>query len=339
MRRLLLLLAACGSSGDDCFPVTQSNVRHVAQQIFSGNSQIAITWGEATGSSPPIGHGAIVDATGAITTDIHAQMGQVATVGSTTAAWWGHEDSGCGLSPHPFSVTLQRGGNVTFIDIDLSNVFTSEVVFDGTAYQLFWSGVDGTLHHRSLTEDGMLGPLHDLPFGGGACIDAASDGAGTTIVRSEVRAFVVDTATGMTRQVFAGPAGAYSDMFWFAGQFHIRDGTNLYSFASTSSGVYTTRNLAFPVELFFPGPTTMLVESAGAMLEVDPALKVLRNIGPAIMQPGALAGTYVHFDEQFPDGQTPGRIDLVLEGGWRQTVAVDSELQTVEECGDTLGTK
>ena len=116
-------------------------------------------------------------------------------------------------------------------------------VFDGTSYQLFWIEASGGTFHRSINEDGTAGPIHSLggnTVGQGACVEAATDGAGTTYLRWVDDVYTVDTATGVATKIYDAPSSSftnYRSVFYYNGAFRLHESGRIRTITSTSNTV------------------------------------------------------------------------------------------------------
>jgi len=349
MRALLVValpLVAC--STDDpkpCPTQVLSDITHVGGVIVPGRELIGVSWQRRFGMNQPEVHGQIVSPDGTLSPEIQLGLDHHGTSGSTTILWHRNADAvnGC-TDVQPFSVTLQRGGAVMHVDV--ATVSRGRwVTFDGQRYQLFWYTAANEVAHQALSEDGILGPVHTLgqgtPF---TCVDAASDRAGLTFVRWADDGYIIDTATGALRLVFDGaPNGGYHRTFYFAGEFHVRAGDDLYSVSPTSTGAFVKRRFTGELgnpQSFYPTDSTMFVRYIdGRILEVDASLAIVRRLTAPPSEIGTFGTDLVRFERVDGNLETldPGRLLLIRQAAtevWRDELAVDSPLHIVEVCED-----
>ena len=332
----IVLVAACGDSTEmsSCPTMVTSNIQNRPGPIIAGESVIGMAWLRDIGRGPPEVHGSIVTSDGVIGPDIalldHAPTG---AAGTTTVAW---TTPGC--VTHPFTVSLQRGGEVTRLEIVMT-VKSSDIVFDGQRYQLVWTTQGGTLEHRSLDEDGTLGPVHVLAqVSSGVCVEAATDRAGTTFVRANDTGYIIDTVTGDKRLVFSAPGVGPGESFYFAGQFHVHEEVQVMSFPPTSTGAYTVHLLGgLPfAQRFYATPTRLFVVSATGVIESDANFNRIGSHGVQQSDLGTIGDDLVTYarTELDPFARTPGRLELLRAAGekWRVEVAVDSPVIDEELC-------
>ena len=240
MRALLLVaLVACGGESDDGCPIVAlSDEQNSAGVVVSGKTLIGVTWERRFQRSAPEIHAVIVSPDGTFSPDIALSERMARGAAGTTSVLWTARDTCAegGTTNEPFTATLQRGGEVAFVDpamMSLSRV----AIFDGERYQMFWTTFpNGALHHQALDEDGTAGPIHTLTIQG-MCIDAATDGAGTTFLRLDDKGYIVDTSNGTTRLAFTNTATSpsYGQTFFFAQQFHVVDRELLFSISPSST--------------------------------------------------------------------------------------------------------
>jgi hypothetical protein len=334
MRALILVaLAACGSSDKECFEVPLTDIEHAAGSIISGKSLIGISWTRQIQRRSTEIHGAIVTPDGVVSPDISlSDLTPRGVAGNETLVWISGEDCNNALSTlAPFVARLQRGGSVTFVETP--QTLARDIAFDGQRYHLFWVTAAQAVHHRTLDEDGTLGPDHVLAPTS-SCVDATSDGAGSTFVRIGSTGYIIDPATGALRVVFAGTQPSYGQSFYFNGQFHVVDRTSLLSFPPTGTGSFTSRALAGDLASgeFYPAGATMFVVSLADIVEVDGTFATIRHFPySTLFSIGAFGSDLVRFERVVPASE-PGRVDVVREAGWRSTVAVDSPVRIADSC-------
>jgi hypothetical protein len=345
MRALLVVaLAACGGSPDEepCPVVLTSEVQHEPARIVSGKHMVGVSWTRRSQTAREEVHAAIISPDGSRTPDIALpDVRMRGAVGVSTLLWT--PDNTCAPAMNEalaFDVILQRGGTVRFVDHGPTN--SRVAIFDGQRYQLFWIPTfSGNVHHQTLDEDGTVSAVRMLPHSG-YCVDAATDGAGTTFIRVDDRGYIFDAAAGTTRLAFTSPAtgGPYGQTFYFAQQFHVATDAYVFSIAPTSTGASTMRPLIGHLQGardFAPTETTMLVSAMSGVVEVDAAWAKLRDaLIPRFYDFGVLDADVVRFEKVPADAATqmPGFVDLIREGAWRKELAVDSPLREAEQCGD-----
>jgi hypothetical protein len=339
MRWLVVALVACSSSADEpCPQIAVSEIQHAAGMIMSGKNLIGITWSRQFQNARPEIHAAIVAPDGTIGPDI--ALGERITraaTGTTTILWTADDVCGAALPlEEPFTATLQRGGQVTFVDPSPRTV-SRVAAFDGQRYQLFWVNPPNIVQHQTLDEDGTRGPVRTLSLAG-ACVDTATDGAGTTFLRVDNKGYIFDPATGDARLVFIGTEPAYGRSFWFAGRFYVFDEPRLLAFPPTSTGAFSVQALTGDLagaQEFFPTDTTLFAIGFAGIVEVNTAFATVRRYPyPTVFATGAFGSDLVHWEHQTldPQAMTPGRIELVRENMWRREVAVDSPVRMVDAC-------
>jgi hypothetical protein len=344
MRALLVVaLVACGSSSDEppCPRVVTSDVQHSPARIVSGRHMIGVSWTRRTSQRIEV-HGAIVSPDGTRTPDIALpDQRAIGAVGSSTLLWT--PDNACAPAMNEalaFDVILQRGGTVSFVDHGPTN--SRVAIFDGQRYQLFWIPTSsGNVQHRTLEEDGTVGPVRVLPHIG-YCVDAATDGAGTTFIRVDDRGYIFDPASGMTRLAFTSPASGtrYAQTFYFAQQFHVATDAYVFSIAPTSTGASTMRPLIGHLEgasSFIPADSKLFVSGLRGVLEVDATWAKLRDVPIGRdFDFGIFDTDVVRFERVLANEatQTPAFVDLIRDGVWRKELAIDSALREVDQCED-----
>lgn len=336
MRALIVvLLAACGGSGNpDCPQVARSEIEHTADEIASGTNRIAISWTRSFSQSRPEIHGALVGPDGTIGPDISLpQPSMRAAIGTTTALWATREPC---AGPVPFPIILQKeSGAVVFVDTAMKTTGRA-MVFDGSRYHVFWT-TDTIIKRMTIEEDGTLGAAQMLGVTG-MCVDAASDGAGTTFLRVDNRGYIVaangDTRVALTSAQPIGNGGA----FYFAGKFHVFNDNRLLSIAPDSTGAYTERFLDGDLtgaREFYPAVETLFVKAFTGLVEVDAAFATKRELSISTVFPmGTFGADLVRFEHTPLDVDTmqPGHIDLIRENAWKKEVAVDSPVRFEDAC-------
>ena len=316
--------------------MTTSHEQNTPGVIISGDGVIGMMWLRQIGRASPEMHASIVTSDGTIGPDIALQdIAPTGAAGTTTVAW--RSPVGC-YSVHAFAIALQSGGMVTRLEA-VKNVTSSDLVFDGQRYQLFWTTMTGSLEHRSLDEDGTFGAVHVIAqVSSGACVDVATDRAGTTFLRVNDTGYIVDTTTGDKRQVFSGPAQTRAETFYFAGQFHVPDDIHVMSFPPTSTGAYTMHLLDqfLHVQQFYATPTRLFVLVETGVLEADANFKRIGSLGGQPFGIGTIGDDLVAFEHTEIDrvARTPGHLELSRAAGakWTVEVAVDSPVVDEELC-------
>ena len=345
MRALLLVgLVACDSPREEppCPVVLTSEVQHWPGHIISGKHMVGVSWTRRSQTAREEVHAAIISPDGTRTPDIALPTERTRGVAGVSTLLW-MPDNACAPAMNvalAFDVILQRGGTVRFVDHGPTN--SRIATFDGQRYQLFWIPTfSGNVHHQTLEEDGTLSAVRVLPHAG-YCVDAASDGAGTTFIRVDDRGYIFDAVAGTTRLAFTSPAtgGPYGQTFYFAQQFHVATDAYVFSIAPTSTGASTMRPLTghlWGAREFAPIDATMFVSSPSAVIEVDAAWAKQRDVlVPRFFDFGLFDGDVVRFEKVPADEatQTPAFVDVIREGAWRKELAVDSPLREAEQCGD-----
>lgn len=293
-----------------------------------------------------------------------AQVGWslVGTGGASTAIWRRVDSFSypyCTLVPDAdseFVLVRYDGATPTRLSMTDTPVTSTAARFDGTSYQLFWVTSAMELQHRSLGEDGVLGPLHSIAtVTSRACLSAVSDGAGATLVRvsesgdGATYVLAVDPTDGTARRIWDAPArtGCLSDItdVWLAGELRVMACVDanpadmiVYAIdpvASTARVVPLVGESAW-IDLLHARDSALFAIADGEMLELAPDYSIVRRFGRAplagaVSEPAARLGDgAVYLEHARPmDPVTPHRIEVVRvgEGGqelWRSDVAIDS---------------
>jgi len=339
MRRfaIVLMLAACGSTepGPECHFALRSQMTNTPADVVSGREIIGVSWLETIGENAPINHGALVFADGTRTPDIHLGQRQIfGTAGTASVLWHSPHDGKDCLDLAPFDVVLHRADGMMHFKFGTS--LSRTATFDGTAFQLFWVTVNPPkLLLQSLGEDGTLGAVHELvPPPPGSCVEVASDRAGTTFLRVNNDNYLVDTATGAMQHIWSG--GSF-ELFYFGGKWRLPGFSAMTSIApdGTSEEQPFTGDLQTMSRRFYAGTSTLYVNTPASLLEVDASLTT-RSLHRRGNDLGTFGDDRVYFDRFSIDGQNliPGHIVVTREGStpWQMEVAMDSPVESVEEC-------
>jgi hypothetical protein len=343
----LLALAACSSTEEpEPFCITQlvSDWKHSHGNVISGESFVGVTWMAQIGKGPFEVHGALVMPDGTVTPDIRlSNTDHGGTPGASTLLWHSvREDDPFGS---PFFATLQRTGETLHFDFG-SNVRSRSIAFDGAQYQVFWIELDDTVMHRTLSEDGVLGPLHTIEMstgGDSGTLSAASDGAGQTFLRLYEHGYLVDTTAGTLQRIYEGHAGAARDFgtaFYFAGEYHI---VELYGrlVSITPSGVVRYRELPgvlLSARDYYARGSSLFAITLGAVVEVDASLATIRATNTSTGAGGVLGDDafLVAREDLVRETFEPGRIRAtrMTRGSvaWRIDLAIDSYVHPVDIC-------
>ncbi len=173
----------------------------------------------------------------------------------------------------------------------------------------------------------------------GICVDAASDGAGTTFLRVDNKGYIVDAVTGELRLALSSPSAiGNGKTFYFAGNFHVFNDNRLLTIAPDSTGAFTERFLSgdlMGAREFYPGVDTLFVKAFTGIVEVDAALATVRELSITTVFPmGTFGKDLVRFQRTPLDvtAQQPARIDLIRENVWTTEVAVDSPVRMEDAC-------
>jgi hypothetical protein len=325
---LIVLLAACGGD-DECMPITGSRLSYRLGAVASGKQIAGVSWVEQLRGSAPLTHVAIVHADGTLSPDIPSTS-QLGVAGTRTVLWHRDSDDECHSGEKfEFNPLLYDGTNTIALAIaPVTRARTA--VFDGTRYQLFWS--DGHVFHRTLDEDGTLGPVHDLGLERD-CVTAATDGAGTTFIRADDEAFIVDSA-GTKRLVWSATEfGSHGAAFYFAGEFHIT-GFDWWSIDPVT-GASRKRAVSMNGLAYHQGATKMFVRLANDIVELDASLSPIAHVPlrGTMMKAGAFGDELV-FLAQYPVDDIFGPKRIAVERGdrWSTELAADSQTETLDAC-------
>jgi hypothetical protein len=319
--RLLLLAALAACTRD---PPCASNTSNAPLMIVSGTDVIGAAWNVVTTGLPDETHAVVIDADGGVGSEVRLAPNTVGVAGRTSVAWWVRQDDNECFRRFPTAeLVLQRAHDFAFVEIQATEARSISVAFDGERYQVFWiASSDGAVRHRTLEEDGTLGPIHDLFHVSARCLAAAS-GNGTTLLRVDNVAHLVD-ADGGTQMIFnSTDARIFKETFWFAGQYHVYDGEFLFSFPPTPA---EPTQRFFEGDRFVPGPDTFLVRTAEGVLVVDASLAIVRHLGFA-PDFGMFGGDIVRFIQTRPDA-----IDVQRDAKWQTRIATlpSSDCSTLE---------
>ncbi|MCX5748432.1 MAG: hypothetical protein NT062_38755 [Proteobacteria bacterium] len=353
------LWAACTT--ESCHDYLYSHERANSPTVLSGRDSVAVAWKSELGTL----HRALVmgDGNPGADLDIPLQFEAPAAVGTSSSLWIDSVDDG--LRQEPFTVALSHDG-VTLVVPIAAMSSARKVIFDGNDYQLLWLGagptVDPLLHHRTLSEDGTLGPVHDLISQRITDVYVASDSIGSLFVFAHVlphastREFVihVDAATGAVQQVWEAPADraatSYIAAFWFGAALQLLAydaDTHGMEMIDTTMGASTVPS--FPVEIagvrvLAPSDRgeILFVATADAVFELDAALNITWRHALAAEYPinGALGMDWLRLEYHPLDSETlePGSYSLVRGQGhadadvWRTVIASDSPTMTGHVC-------
>ena len=325
---------ACAGDEPECPQVARSQIEHAPDEIASGQDRIAISWTRSVSNTRPEIHGAVVTADGTIGPDISLPEPSMRAALGTTTALWGTREPCAG--PVPFPLILQKeSGAVVFVETAMKTTGRT-MVFDGARYHVFWT-TDGVIKRMTIEEDGTLGTPATLAVMG-QCVDAASDGAGTTFLRVDSRGYIVAANGDMRVALTSAQPIGNGDTFFFAGKFHVFNDNRLLTVAPDSTGSYTERFLDGDLSgarAFHPAASSLFVEAFAGLVEVDAAFATKREIAvPTVFPVGTLGADLVRF-ERTPldvDNMLPGHIDLIRETAWRKEVAVDSPVRFEDAC-------
>jgi hypothetical protein len=332
----MILAASCNPS-EECTPTSGSVITHQPAAIASGTQLVGVSWRESIARNPPIGHAVLVDAAGVPSFEIQISPEARGIAGRRSVLWGRSNDSfvdapDCDLAGAPLDVTLHRTDGVEFVHVADATGTSTASTFDGTHYQLFWVEADGRLRQRSLDEAGGLGPVYDLAtVAPQACLFAASDGAGTTMLRADQRIYAIEVG-GTARMLFERAGRELTHLFYFAGSFHVHAIFDLLSF--TSAGVVSTRRLPNYIagaKAFYPGTGSLFVGADGGIVEVDVALAKLGLVASGT-DGGTFDGDFIRVEHARGDVQTPSRLELERTNAWTTTLATDSEVLVEDDC-------
>ncbi len=236
------------------------------------------------------------------------------------------------------------------VDVSEGEVVAGHTVaFVAGAYQVIWQTPGGALFHRSLAEDATLGLVNPLGRAG-VCLFAVGDDAGallvtTTELGQPTVVVRIDPATGGVQPVFTSQPGLRpTDVVWFAGELHLRDGSQLESI-DVAAGTSRRRMLPeLALEPLAAGASTLLLHTGTEVLELDADLAVLHRHPSRGPQLAALDADWVSIDPVRLDTDTldPAHLDVVRGRGmtdddsWRSRIATDSSVEFVELCNDRV---
>ena len=342
---LLLLLASC--EDDDCGGGTWlSDLEHQPVAAATSEAVVALTWTrrDVGASGEPVPYRtpdaatrpdyvhAMVMPDGSIVSTFDAPLVHVAVPGRSTVLW----------QKHPFELVLHgRDGAQSVSSIPSNPSGGGALVFDGERYHAFWQPDVDVVHHRSIAEDGSLGALDvfDLPPRWAHRLRAVSDGNGRLLLQLGVDAYVVDPSAGSMRRVFDGDDGAtgsisrYESTFWFAAEFHIRDGGRLFSIGANDQ--VRTRFLQgdlIAADDIIAGTSSLFVTTPSGIIEVDAELQTVRHHDASAVFT-AFGNDLVRFDRHDLDVRagTPGFLELRRGDVWTREVATDSPIRFVPQ--------
>ena len=352
MRIWLFALAACSTPQPEpeCNSVLVAASTNVPGTIGSGTELVAATWDRQFGPSAPEHHGIMVFADGTRGTEVSVE-GKLATgtPGKDTILWGPPQ-----LAQAVFRLMLhKRDGDVLHFDF-AGMTRSRSVVFDGTRYHVFWmaSGIAyvNAVYHRTLDEDGTLGPVHELraphgpPVPINAAVQAASDRAGTLFVQVVADLYFFDPNTGALTRVFDVDEVGFVDnrsVFYFAGEFHLHQYDNsaprLISCTPTGCTSRALTNGLSSAENFYPARSTMYVDTTGGLYQVDTSFAVVDSWLPDTRPMGVLGSELVRLDHRpsNPSVAEAGTIHVV--GDTFDIELATDALTEIEEC-DMLST-
>jgi hypothetical protein len=354
VKRLVILAALASCADDECDREPRSRVTNHDLRLTSGREVIGVTWERSTavaGADRTERFGALVFADGTRTEASELQRGHsVGTAGTSSVLWHGSKSLGMGPCGDfsGIDVTLQLQTHTQLIPF--SQVPTTMTAsFDGRRYQLFWRAHSGNIHHRSIDEDGTLGPVHDLVTPSPStslCLAASSDRDGTTYLIVNREGFLVDTTTGATTTIWTAPDQmGFAQSFAFANRWYVVEGGSetqmLWSFDATTK---TATRREFPREYavpraFHPGTTSLFIEARTyintgiVIIETDTELR-------PVASRDRTSAPFAVFENDLVSAMTipaninrnrPGSLALEREDAWQSTIVQDSPL-----CGDDL---
>ena len=348
---LLLLSLLAGCDDKECGGTWLSDIEHQPGAVVASETLFGLTWtrrdvgarGEPVqlritdaATRPDFVH-ALALPDGSVVSTFEDPTMLRAVAGKTTVLW----------RKHPFELTLQgRDGTQRVSSIPSDPWGEAALVFDGERYHAFWEPEAFVLHHRWIAEDGSPGPLTVLDWSmrRGTSIRGVSDGNGRLLLQLGVDAYIVDVSAGTMRRVFEGdPDGAsgsvprYESVFWFAGEFHIRDSGRLFSIDANDN--VRTRFLhgdLMAADDIIAGTSSLFITTPSHIVEVDADLRTLRYHEPppvraAVHLLTAFGNDLVRFDRRDLDvsSRTPGFIELRRGDVWTREIATDSPIRFV----------
>jgi hypothetical protein len=335
--RWALLLALAGCGGDECVPRVGSRLSHSIGYISSGKQIAGVSWSESIEKSAPLEHVAIVHPNGALSPDIPSTS-SYGVAGTSTVLW--HRDSAhpCKSGEKFEFVPLLYDGTTSAALPLAAQTLARTAVFDGTRYQLFWNvpsgGATGRVFHRTLDEDGTLGPEHDLGGLTAACVIAATDGNGTTLLVTEHDAYLVDSAGTSTLVWRSETWNGDAEVFYFDGEFHI-DGAQFVSIDPVTKATRSNTNTG--AIRYYPTESRLFALTTTDIVELDAAFRVIAHIPkPGTLTQAGTVGDELVFVTQRPvniaDFDGPQRISVETVDSWRMELAVDSPTETLDAC-------
>lgn len=344
------LFAACALTGclpEHCDTYYQSEQTYARVAAASGQDLVSVTW---RGPSNAIS-ATLVSPAGVATQEVQLPASfATATLAATghASAIWMLVDSDRQLEAAVVSDHDVQLSTIAAVDGEYDEQVQASVVFDGTAYQVFWLA-NRRLEHATLSEQASLSPSEDLGAAGAYSVFAVTDGAGKVYVAlgepSGAHVLAFDPAMPAIREL-ATSADAHGDQaFWFAGELHLRDHTytdTLYSFDPTTSR-WRTRTL--PAEVaggdVFASPLALYGQR-------EAAYQLDANLVPTRLGVGGISGTFgadwLEYERVAnccnAPTTMPGRLELERGNGntpaWATPIAIDSPIVMSTECGEGL---
>lgn len=358
MRSIVLVWLATAGCGQECHDSPFSPTINSAVALAAGGDRVAASFEVFDQPAAPdpsaVTHRVVTlaaDGTVIGEADVTTATAFEAAVGSSSVLWHGNAQRGCraGTSRPLGAVLVPDGEAGQFVEVSAGELVAGHTVaFVAGAYQVIWQTPGGALFHRSLAEDATLGVVNPIA-GAGACLFAVGDDTGallvtttelgqpTTIVR-------VDPATGGVQPVFTVQPGLRpTDVVWFAGELHLRDGVQLESI-DVATGTSRRRTLPEPAFELVAASSTLLLYTGTEVLELDAELTVLHHHSSRGPQLAALDADWVSIDavRLDPDTLDPGHLDVVRgrsttdDDVWRSRIATDSPVEFVELCNDRV---
>lgn len=304
------------------------------------------------------------------------EEGGLGELGAATA-FWGKSDhcflspevpSPYGVVPRPFTaILLPTDGTSAGLAVDVTTtpVGAHTVTYDGTRYHAFWVSEGRMVRHRTVDENGTLGPVHDLGavppqdqpdiYNEEICLIPTSDRAGNVVLETGTwtqRYALAVAADGTSNRIWDSPPAWASrhGVFWLGTEVHILGSAGPQNVVvSLDLATAATRTRPLPTEILIPellgvSAATIYVLDQGELLALDPDLAVTARSTPqglgSTMALGGLAVpvgsrfTYVHESGQTDPRQgAPKRLQLVqlaANGDEASRVDIDVAAEPVE---------
>ena len=364
----VVLCTACVDT--DCEDAFITDTAYTLRTIGSGNDFIATSWFVGSRGLPPQPdlpmYATTIFASGDLgpVVELPTRLGGAVVTGSVSVLWHASLDLQCvthEADAPPLQVALVRDGVVRLIDVSAEGPSNHSIVFAQGAYQVFWLDANMRLRHRAVSEDGALGPVHDLGPQSGYCIHAVSDLEAVHLVIArtfpvESPIMLVDTTTGSMQPAWTVASRAPLRALWFAGELHVlSDGPQIQSINPTTGltqmrtpdpGLPNLFAMAVGSDaLFVPLYSSSLNERQIVELDVNFTIIERHTMSPTDFfdsQIASIGSDFVFGEKVNPntgdgDGPEPERIDIIRQAKtgietWRTTAVSDPVPRPTKIC-------